>query len=100
MDTVKDWLTSGPPWVEYRSRVELIDEGENTPAVQSARERMIDHPRVQGILEELASWPGAALRVTNLPGIYCTSSHSWRILVFVWVICARESDRSSACPSI
>jgi len=61
MEKMTDWLTSGPPWVEYRSRVDLFSEGEGSQGVQSARERLIDHPDVQAILDELASWPGAAL---------------------------------------
>ena len=62
MEEVREWLKSGPPWVAYRSRIELYAEGEDSPAVQSERERMIDNVQVQGILEELASWPGEALR--------------------------------------
>lgn len=62
MEKMRDWLTSGQPWVEYRSRVDLYNEEEGSPAVQAARERLVDHPQVQAILGELASWPGAALK--------------------------------------
>jgi len=86
MDKVMDWLTSGPPWVEYRSRVELNGEGEGSPAVHSARERMIDHPQVQGILDELASWPGAALKSHKSAG------HLLHKLTFVADLGLRQTD--------
>jgi hypothetical protein len=86
MDKVMDWLTSGPPWVEYRSRVELNGEGEISPAVYSARERMIDHPQVQGILDELASWPGAALKSHKSAG------HLLHKLTFVADLGLRQTD--------
>ncbi len=62
MEKMTEWLNSGPPWVEYRSHVDLYGEKENFAGVQSARERMIDHPQVQNLLDELVSWPGAALK--------------------------------------
>ena len=86
MDKVMDWLSSGPPWVEYRSRVELKGEGEGSPAVHSARERMIDHHQVQGILDELASWPAAALKSHKSAG------HLLHKLTFVADLGLRQTD--------
>lgn len=86
MEKLTGWLTSGPPWVEYRSRVELFGEGESSPAVQSARERMIDHPQVQGILGELASWPGAALKSHKSAG------HLLHKLTFIADLGLRRGD--------
>ncbi|MCJ7567729.1 MAG: hypothetical protein MUO58_09335 [Anaerolineales bacterium] len=81
-----DWLISGPPWVEYRSRVELNAEGESSPAVQSARARMIDHPQVQDILEELAAWPGPALKSHKSAG------HLLHKLTFIADLGFRQGD--------
>ena len=86
MEMGMDWLISGPPWVEYRSRVELNAEGESSPAVQSARARMIDHPQVQDILEELAAWPGPALKSHKSAG------HLLHKLTFIADLGFRQGD--------
>jgi hypothetical protein len=56
-----DWLLSGEPWVEYRTRIDLLGETESVAAVQSTRKRMLAHPLVRGLLKELADWPGGVL---------------------------------------
>lgn len=86
MEKMTDWLTSGPPWVEYRSRVDLFQEGEGSPAVQTARERLIEHPQVHAILEELASWPGAALKSHKSAG------HLLHKLTFIADLGLRQGD--------
>ncbi len=53
-----DWLLSGEPWVIYRTRLELLGQPETEPQVQAARQAMLSHPLVQGLVSELASWPG------------------------------------------
>lgn len=59
-ETIK-WLLEGEPWVEYRTRVDLLDQPENMAEVLRARKEMIDHPKIQSLLEELKNWPGAVL---------------------------------------
>jgi hypothetical protein len=61
METSTDWLLQGAPWVEYRARLDLLAQAENDPRVSTARQRMIAHPLVQGLLAELADWPGPVL---------------------------------------
>jgi hypothetical protein len=53
-----EWLLKGDPWTEYRTRLDLLDESPDAPDVQSARERMINHPKVKTILQNLTDWPG------------------------------------------
>jgi hypothetical protein len=55
------WLLEGEPWVEYRTRVDLLKQSENKPEVVRARKEMIDHPKIQLLLEELKNWPGIVL---------------------------------------
>jgi len=55
-DIVK-WLLEGEPWVEYKTRVDLLKQSESEPEVLSARKRMISHPKIQLLLEELINWP-------------------------------------------
>ena len=60
MENVLDWLLQGPPWVEYRTRLDLLGQAENEAAVSDARRRMVAHPQVQELLAELGGWPGPA----------------------------------------
>lgn len=61
MDAIIKWLLEGDPWVEYRTRLDLLKQSENKPEVARAREQMIDHPRIQSLLKELRDWPGKVL---------------------------------------
>jgi len=53
-----EWLLSGEPWVIYGTRLDLLGQPETDPQVQAARQAMLAHPLVQGLVSELASWPG------------------------------------------
>ncbi|TSA34479.1 MAG: hypothetical protein D4R64_11825 [Porphyromonadaceae bacterium] len=56
-----DWLLKSDPWTEYRTRLDLLREPAEAPEALSARERMINHPKVRTILESLVCWPGPIL---------------------------------------
>jgi hypothetical protein len=55
------WLLEGEPWVEYRTRVDLLEQFENDPEVIRARKEMINHPKIRLLLDELRNWPGTVL---------------------------------------
>ena len=61
MDQIIRWLLEGGPWVEYRTRVDLLGQSENDPEVIRARKKMIGHPKIQSLLQELKNWPGKVL---------------------------------------
>ncbi|OGO40978.1 MAG: hypothetical protein A2Z04_05175 [Chloroflexi bacterium RBG_16_57_9] len=61
MDKVITWLLEGSPWVQYRARVDLLHQPEDDLQVRAARQAMLAHPQVQGLLAELAAWPGRIL---------------------------------------
>ena len=42
-----DWLLAGEPYIEYRTRRDLLDEPEHDPAVAAARKAMLADPQVQ-----------------------------------------------------
>ena len=65
MKDVTNWLLEGPPWVEYRTRVDLLGQSENDPEVITAREAMLASPQVGSLLEELMEWPGPVLKRHN-----------------------------------
>ncbi len=62
-----DWLLEGEPWVVYRTRRDLLGEAEDAPAVAAARQAMLASPLVQGLLAELAGWPGEPLASHKSP---------------------------------
>jgi len=47
------WLLEGEPWIEYRTRVDLLEQFEDEPGVIRARKEMINHPKIQSLLGEL-----------------------------------------------
>jgi hypothetical protein len=61
MDRITEWLLEGPPWVQYQTRLELLDQDENEPEVQNARQSMLEHSQVKGLLADLSAWPGSVL---------------------------------------
>ena len=61
MDEIIQWLLEGDPWVDYRTRVDLLGQSENKPEVIHARKEMIEHPKIESLLEELKNWPGTVL---------------------------------------
>lgn len=58
MDGLMEWLCEGSPWVEYRTRLDLLDQAESDPIVLSARQAMMEHQKIKGLITELSEWPG------------------------------------------
>lgn len=55
------FLTESDPWTEYHTRLNLLGEAQNAPQVIDARNRMLAHPNVKSIINELQNWPGTVL---------------------------------------
>ncbi len=56
-----DWLLEGEPWIEYRTRLDLMSQSENNPQVISARNSMLSNVQIRKLLTELSGWPGTVL---------------------------------------
>lgn len=56
-----EWLLQGEPWVEYRTRVELLGQKEDDSQVRTARKKMMADSKIKTLLAELADWPGEVL---------------------------------------
>jgi hypothetical protein len=56
-----DWLLGGEPWIEYRTRVDLLRQPEGDPLVRQARQAMLAEPKVRALVDELAGWPGTVI---------------------------------------
>lgn len=81
-----DWLLSGAPWVQHRTRLDLLGESSRTAKVKAAREAMLDHPQVQALLAELSGWPGPPLTRHN------DASHLLHKLTFIADLGLRAND--------
>jgi hypothetical protein len=80
------WLLEGPPWVEYRTRIDLLEQAEDSPEVIQARQVMLEYPQVKSMITGLADWPGHALKRHN------DAAHMIHKLVFLADIGVRVED--------
>lgn len=60
-DPVVAFLLQSEPWVVYRTLKDLLDLPDRDPVVVEARQRMLAHPMVTVLLNELQEWPGQVL---------------------------------------
>jgi hypothetical protein len=66
MDARINWLLgSDAPWTRYRTMVDLLNLPEESVEVRAARKTVLDHPQIQGLIEDASSWPGYALKRHN-----------------------------------
>jgi hypothetical protein len=56
-----EWLLEGDAWIQYRTRVDLLEQAETDPQVRAARKAMLADTKIQSLLTELNDWPGAVL---------------------------------------
>jgi len=61
MDVI-NWLLNSEPWVGYRTRIDLLDQGPHSVGVTKSYEQMLAHPKIKTLLTELSQWPGEALK--------------------------------------
>ncbi len=90
MDRTTDWLLSGPTWVAYRTRVDLLGQPEDAPAVKEARQAMVTYPQIKSLVEELGTWPGPILKSHKSAG------HLLHKLVFLADLGFRVDDDGMA----
>jgi hypothetical protein len=57
MNAPIDWLLEGEPWVQYRTRRDLLGQSNGEAQVASARVPMFANRDVQGLIDELSGWP-------------------------------------------
>jgi len=61
MKKIFSWLLEEEPWTKYKTLTDLLNQPENTPQVILSKKEMINHPKIQAILEELTNWPGPVI---------------------------------------
>ncbi len=84
-DTI-EWLLEGEPFVEYRTRVDLLEQPEDENEVKQARKRMIEDPKTQLLLKELENWPGTVI------SSHKSASQPFHKLSFIADIGLRKDD--------
>lgn len=77
MNKVVKWLLEGPPWVQYRTHIDLLGQPESSSEVADTRKKMSIHPDIRALLTELSGWPGPSLKRHNDAG------HLLHKLVFI-----------------
>lgn len=61
MNETVAWLLDGPPYVRYRTLLDLLGQAPHDAAVQKARAEMLASPPVRDLLAELHGWPGETI---------------------------------------
>jgi len=61
MNAPIDWLLEGGPWIQYRTRLDLLGESEEDYQVKSARNSMLADAQVRNLVTELSDWPGTVI---------------------------------------
>ena len=61
MKKIFSWLLEGDPWVKYKTQTDLLNRPENSPETLFSKKEMINHPKIQALLEELTNWPGSVI---------------------------------------
>jgi hypothetical protein len=86
MKNTTDWLLTGPPWVQYRTRLDLLGQSEKDKEVADARQAMQNHPQIKAMITELREWPGKPLLRHN------DASHLLHKLVFIADLGVKADD--------
>ena len=86
MKDVIEWLLQGDSFVEYRTRVDLLEQPEDENKIKQARKRMIEDPKIQLLLKELKNWPGTVI------SSHKSASQPFHKLSFIADIGLRKDD--------
>ncbi len=55
------FINDSDPWVAYRALIDLEGLSLNDPSVLAAKQRLLTHPLILGLLEEMRQWPGVVI---------------------------------------
>jgi hypothetical protein len=67
-DRVAWLLSSAEPWTRYRTLLDIVGSDPAEPEVANARDEMVEHPMVLGLIERSSGWPGYPLKRHNDAG--------------------------------
>jgi hypothetical protein len=61
MNAPIEWLLAGEPWIQYRTRLDLLGQSENDPDVKATRKSMLADSQIRNLISELSGWPGTVI---------------------------------------
>ena len=64
-ENVVDWLLQGSSWIQYRTRIELMNQNEQNELVIKAKKSMFENSMLLNLINEIQMWPGEALKRHN-----------------------------------
>ena len=65
-ENVTEWLLAcDEPWTRYRTRLDLLDQGAQSPEVLAVRAEMLAHPQIVDLIGHAGEWPGYGLKRHN-----------------------------------
>jgi hypothetical protein len=85
-DKTIEWLLQGEPWIEYRTRLDLLHQAEKDLQVVAARKAMLVDAKIQTLLTGLLDWPGTVLNSHR------SASQPFHKLAFIADLGLRISD--------
>ncbi|MBM3700813.1 MAG: hypothetical protein FJW68_07900 [Actinobacteria bacterium] len=62
-----EWLLDSEPWIQYITRKELLEQGEDDKNLLKAHREMIMYPALINIIDELKNWPGTVISSHKSP---------------------------------
>jgi hypothetical protein len=66
---ILDWLLASPePWTRYRTLLDLLAYPDTDPEVITARQEMLAHPNVRGLIDAVTTWGEAPFKRHNDAG--------------------------------
>ncbi|PKO15212.1 MAG: hypothetical protein CVU39_11425 [Chloroflexi bacterium HGW-Chloroflexi-10] len=86
MDAIHEWLLTGPAWVRYRTRRDLLGTPETDAQTQADRAAMLQDPAVLDLLQGVADWPGSVLKRHN------DAAHPLHLLAFLCELGLNATD--------
>ena len=56
------WLLDSEPWIEYRTRIDLLGQSRDDSQVKNVYQTILIDPPIRNIIRELSNWPGPILK--------------------------------------
>lgn len=56
------WLLDSEPWIEFRTRIDLLDQKLDESQVKQAYKAVLSYPSISNLIDELSEWPGPILK--------------------------------------
>jgi hypothetical protein len=61
MNQILCWLLEGDPWVEYGTRISVMQQDYLHPDVLQSHQQLLEHPFIRNLVADLQNWPGLTI---------------------------------------